>query len=70
MKTEIHQVSLGFNDCYIIRSKGAIMIDGGTRGEAFRKAMKRIPMEPSAIQLIVVTHGHLDHMDGLKESKS
>jgi metal-dependent hydrolase (beta-lactamase superfamily II) len=46
------------------------MIDGGTRGEAFRKAMKRIPMEPSAIQLIVVTHGHLDHMDGLKESKS
>lgn len=59
MKPEIFPFSLGFNDCYIIREQGAIMIDDGPASKKtdFIKAMKNIPLEPENIKLIVITDG-------------
>jgi hydroxyacylglutathione hydrolase len=71
MNTEIFPLSLGFNDCYVIRGQGVIMIDGGMPGRKadFTRALQKIPMEPHDIKLIVITHGHPDHVGSAKDLK-
>jgi hydroxyacylglutathione hydrolase len=71
MKPEIFHFSLGFNDCYVIRQSGTIMIDGGPPGKKtdFIEAMKRISLEPGSIKLIVITDGHPDHIGSTKAIK-
>jgi glyoxylase-like metal-dependent hydrolase (beta-lactamase superfamily II) len=41
----------------------ATLIDAGFFGELFqlRRLLRRLKLEPSAIQAILLTHGHLDH---------
>ncbi|MGD0158697.1 MAG: MBL fold metallo-hydrolase [Candidatus Bathyarchaeia archaeon] len=69
MSTAIFSFSFGINDCYVIRDKGTIMIDGGPPGKRddFIKAMRKIPMKPEEIKLIVITHGHFDHIGSAKD---
>jgi len=65
----IHPIDFGFNQCYIIRGEGAVMIDGGppNRAEDFMRAMKMIPVRPEDIQLIILTHGHFDHIGSARD---
>ncbi len=68
-KVNIYTVDFGFNQCYIIRSQGVIMVDGGLpnrRGD-FLEALQRLPIEPQDIQLVVITHGHFDHMGSARD---
>jgi len=73
MTVRIHPVQLGFDRCYILQSAdGTIMIDGGMPKQmgGFLKALKRLSMRPEDISLIVLTHGHWDHIGsarGIKE---
>lgn len=69
MGVEIFPFSLGFNDCYVIRDQGVILIDAGVPGKKtdFVRAMKSIRMEPQDIKLNVITHGHPDHMGSAKD---
>ena len=71
MGTNIFSFSFGLNDCYVIRDEGTIMIDGGPPGKKddFIKAMRNIPMEPKDIKLIVITHGHPDHIGSARDIK-
>jgi len=71
MKAGIYPIALGFNDCYLIRDKEVIMIDGGTphRIDTFKKAIQSISIEPSDIKLVIVTHGHVDHIGSLNDIK-
>lgn len=71
MKTDIFSFSFGVNDCYVIRNEGTIMIDGGPPGKRadFIKAMDRISMKPEEIKLIVITHGHIDHIGSARDIK-
>jgi glyoxylase-like metal-dependent hydrolase (beta-lactamase superfamily II) len=52
------------NRSYVIQGKGTIMVDGGFPGSAgaFKRALKRIPVNPRDIRLVVLTHGHFDHV--------
>jgi hydroxyacylglutathione hydrolase len=61
---EIHAIHLGLDQCYIVRDKGTIMVDGGSPGKIkeFKRAMNKISMVPSDLQLILITHGHWDHI--------
>ena len=71
MGMNIYPIPLGFDHCYIIQDKGTIMIDGGAPKQAkeFAKAMEKISIKPQDIQLMIMTHGHWDHIASAKEIK-
>lgn len=71
MGINIYPIPLGFDHCYIIQDKGTIMIDGGAPKQAkeFAKAMEKISIKPQDIQLMIMTHGHWDHIASAKEIK-
>lgn len=69
MGVRIHPVKLGFDCCYLIREEGTIVIDGGTPGQigTFLKSLGELSVKPEAIQLIVITHGHWDHIGSARD---
>ena len=71
MSLNIHPIKLGVGYCYIIQADGTIMIDGGSPGQAarFRKTMEALAIDPGSIGLIVITHGHWDHIGSAKAIK-
>ena len=71
MSVSIHPIKLGADYCYVIRGEGNIMIDGGApnKVKGFTKALERISVSPEEIQLIVITHGHWDHIGSAKDIK-
>ncbi len=71
MDTTIYPIRLGLNRCYIVRQKGLIMIDGGVPGKinTFRKAISKIPINLPKLQLLIITHGHFDHVGSAKAIK-
>jgi len=71
MSVRIHPITLGVDHCYIIQGGGVIMIDGGApkQGKGFVKAIEKLSIKPEDIKLIVLTHGHWDHIGSAKEIK-
>jgi len=67
----IHPIALGADCCYFIRGKSAIMIDGGApkRARVFLKAIERLSMKPEEIRLMIITHGHWDHIGSAGDIK-
>jgi glyoxylase-like metal-dependent hydrolase (beta-lactamase superfamily II) len=65
----IHAIKLGLIHCYVIRGDGAIMIDAGGPHQSvrFRKAMEILQLDTRSIRLIVITHGHWDHIGSAKD---
>ncbi len=67
----IHTIPLGFDQTYIIKDQGTIMIDGGdsAKGRVFLKNLEKISIKPKEIKLIILTHGHWDHIGSTAEIK-
>jgi len=69
METEIIDINLGMNHCYLIREKGLILVDAGVpkKIKSFRKQLAKHSINPKDISLVVVTHAHFDHMGTLDD---
>jgi len=67
----IYPIPLGVDQCYIIQDKGVIMIDGGApkKRKAFIKSTKKTSITPEEIKLLILTHGHWDHIGSAKDIK-
>jgi hydroxyacylglutathione hydrolase len=77
MKTEIRRVSsLGMVNSYLVKQDGLIMIDAGLpkvgsyKGMNLKKALRSLASEPKDIRLILITHGHYDHIGLLSDLKA
>ena len=71
MNINIFPIQLGFDQGYIIQGDAVIMIDGGApkKAKAFINGMDRISIRPTDIKLIIITHGHWDHIGSAKDIK-
>ncbi len=72
MNVEIIPISLGIITGYVLRDAGVIAIDAGPRGkgEQFARGLARAGIRPRDVQLIVLTHGHWDHVGSARDLKT
>jgi len=71
MSLQIHTIKLGFDQCYLIGDKDLIMIDAGqpNKRKQFLKKLANLGIKPEQIKLIIITHGHWDHIGSAKDIK-
>jgi hydroxyacylglutathione hydrolase len=57
------------NTCYIIKDRGAVLVDGAWPGAAkpFSRLLADSGLQPEEIRLIILTHGDFDHVGGTRE---
>ena len=71
MGASIHTIPMGIDNAYVVKDKGVVMIDSGDpkKGKIFLNAMEKAAIKPDEIQLIILTHGHWDHIGSAAEIK-
>jgi glyoxylase-like metal-dependent hydrolase (beta-lactamase superfamily II) len=71
MAIHIFSIPMGFDRSYIIKGEGTIMVDCGEPKKVnhFIQGIKKASIKPEEVQLIVITHGHWDHIGSTKEVK-
>ncbi|HSR11804.1 MAG TPA: MBL fold metallo-hydrolase [Thermodesulfobacteriota bacterium] len=62
---------MGVTRGYVLQEEGTVMIDGGAPGKikAFLQGLKKASIDPQSITLLILTHGHWDHIGLAKEIK-
>lgn len=70
MDTRIDRVFSGVTNCYLVRQRGAMLVDAGqARHGKLTPALKRLEVDPKSIQLLMLTHAHWDHTGSTAEIK-
>jgi glyoxylase-like metal-dependent hydrolase (beta-lactamase superfamily II) len=69
--TQIIPFQASINTCYILKDKGAVLVDAGYPGsvKSFSELLGKHKIKPDEIKLIIPTHGDFDHAGGAKELK-
>ena len=72
MIVEIVRIPLRIETCYVLREAGVIAIDAGPRGRAeqFVRLLALAGIRPADVQLIILTHGHWDHVGSARDLKT
>jgi glyoxylase-like metal-dependent hydrolase (beta-lactamase superfamily II) len=64
MAFSFHCIPVGLDNCFLLRGERTIFIDGGAPGglKAFQRGLQTLGIAPREISLILLTHGHWDHI--------
>ncbi len=67
MTFTFHRIPVGICNCFLLRGERTILIDAGAWNgmPAFVSRMKELNVDPKQIDLILLTHGHWDHITNL-----
>jgi hydroxyacylglutathione hydrolase len=71
MSSVIHTLSLGVANAFILKDQGTVLVDCGPpkKADAFIKQLSTARIKPRDIQLIIITHGHWDHIGSAAQIK-
>ncbi len=66
MSISIHPIQMGLDTVYVVKGESMILIDGGDphKLNVFQEGLEKASINPRDIQLIILTHGHWDHIQG------
>lgn len=69
MAFNFHRIPIGICNCFLLRGDRTILVDAGAMGgfPSFLKTMKNLGVDPKSIDLILLTHGHWDHITCLSQ---
>lgn len=69
MDIELHTITSGITNCFLIKGEKAILVDAGVSGQMsrFLKGLQKTDTKPGEIDLLLLTHGHFDHTGLAKE---
>jgi glyoxylase-like metal-dependent hydrolase (beta-lactamase superfamily II) len=71
MSPAIHTLPLGVANAFILKDQGTVLVDCGPpkKVDAFIKQLSAARIEPQDIRLIIITHGHWDHIGSAAQIK-
>ena len=71
MTFSFHRIPVGICNCFILCGERTVLIDGGAEGnvKAFTRGMAQLGVDPKEISLILLTHGHWDHIGSLHPTR-
>jgi hydroxyacylglutathione hydrolase len=69
MSVRIDRIKLGITNCYLIRQDGVLLVDCGDagRGDVFQRISQGLFSGSPHVDLVVLTHGHWDHIGSTPE---
>ncbi|MBK8781968.1 MAG: MBL fold metallo-hydrolase [Anaerolineales bacterium] len=69
MTFSFHRIPVGIDNCFLLRGERTIFVDGGAWGglSSFQNGLKKLNVDPKEIELIILTHGHWDHITCLSD---
>ena len=69
MSVQIHPISFGFVQAFLVKGEQTILIDAGVPGQRdrFLQKLASTNTHPEEINLLLFTHGHFDHIGLAKE---
>ena len=69
MGIRIYPIHMGFDTVYVVKGESVILIDGGDPHKLmdFEKGIENASIRPEEIELIILTHGHWDHIGSTKD---
>ena len=67
MTFSFHRIPLGICNCFLLCGEKTILIDAGAEGQqkTFVNRLQKLNVDPKDISLILLTHGHWDHIGTL-----
>lgn len=63
----VHVINMGMVNVYLLKGNKYILVDTGTKESENKilKSINSIGVKPEDIELIILTHGHIDHIGSL-----